>query len=54
MLDDPNVVGDGGVWLDHVHPTSNAHDVVARDLAAFLDTIQSENYRDKDPDPSQQ
>jgi phospholipase/lecithinase/hemolysin len=26
----------GGIWYDHLHPTSAMHDVVARDIARFL------------------
>ena len=27
----------GGIWVDHIHPTSKVHWVVARDIAEFLD-----------------
>jgi len=49
VLDDP--VGHGfheegaarkagrGIWMDHLHPTSRMHDVVAKDLGKFLETV---------------
>lgn len=27
------------VWVDHLHPTSKVHRVVAQDLAEFLETV---------------
>jgi lysophospholipase L1-like esterase len=29
----------GRIWLDHIHPSSAVHDVLARDLAEFLNSI---------------
>lgn len=46
VLDDPRAVGfaqddvvreRGGIWVDHLHPTSAMHKIVADELAAFLE-----------------
>lgn len=29
----------GSIWVDHVHPTSKVHDEIAKDVAAFLQSI---------------
>jgi hypothetical protein len=48
ILDDPATYGlnpedlnkvDGSVWVDHMHPTSLVHDLLARDLSRFLGKI---------------
>jgi hypothetical protein len=31
----------GGIWADHVHPTSRVHDFVARDISEFLQSQPS-------------
>ncbi|KAJ7479174.1 SGNH hydrolase-type esterase domain-containing protein [Mycena latifolia] len=31
----------GAVWRDHLHPTSKVHRVLAQDLAAFLNSVDS-------------
>ena len=45
VLDDPLSHGfalgdvekeEGGIWYDHLHPTSAMHDIIARDIAHFL------------------
>ena len=28
-----------GIWMDHLHPTGKVHDIVAKDLTAFLGTV---------------
>lgn len=28
-----------GIWMDFLHPSSKMHDYIAKDLAAFLNTI---------------
>jgi len=33
--------GGKGIWMDHLHPTSKMHEVVAKDLAAFLESVES-------------
>jgi lysophospholipase L1-like esterase len=38
--DDTNRMG-GAIWVDHLHPTSKVHDIVARDLADFLTEISA-------------
>jgi hypothetical protein len=30
---------DGSIWVDHLHPTSRVHDLLARDLSRFLGKI---------------
>ncbi|KAK7685612.1 hypothetical protein QCA50_011479 [Cerrena zonata] len=37
---DPRLRG-GGIWLDHIHPTTKMHHEIARDIAAFLHTYSS-------------
>lgn len=27
----------GDIWVDHIHPTSKVHSIIARDIASFLD-----------------
>ena len=27
---------EGGIWYDHLHPTSAMQDIIARDIAQFL------------------
>jgi phospholipase/lecithinase/hemolysin len=29
----------GAIWYDHLHPTSKAHDLVAKDLAEFVGSV---------------
>jgi len=45
LLDDPAAHGfpvedvrkaNASIWVDHLHPTSRVHDLVARDMSAFL------------------
>jgi hypothetical protein len=45
VLDDPISHGftfedirkeNGGIWYDHLHPTSAMHDIIANDIAQFL------------------
>ena len=45
LLDNPNAHGfpewdvsrfGGSIWLDHIHPSSAVHEVVARDFSEFL------------------
>jgi phospholipase/lecithinase/hemolysin len=45
VLDDPVSYGfpskdvqkqGGSIWIDHLHPTSKMHDIIARDVGAFL------------------
>ena len=26
----------GSIWIDHLHPTSKMHNIIARDIGAFL------------------
>jgi len=49
VLDDPVAYGfkeedkrkkNGGIWFDHLHPTTKMHDVIAKEFAEFLDGIQ--------------
>lgn len=30
---------DGSIWVDHIHPTSMVHDLLARDLSRFLNKL---------------
>lgn len=48
ILDDPVGHGfpeadvkkiNGSIWIDHMHPTSRVHDLLARDLSRFLSKI---------------
>jgi phospholipase/lecithinase/hemolysin len=32
-----------GIWMDFLHPTNKMHDIVAKDLAAFLGTVTKNN-----------
>lgn len=29
----------GGIWVDHMHPTSDMHEIIARDLASFIASV---------------
>jgi hypothetical protein len=31
-----DVTKEGGIWYDHLHPTSAMHDIIAKDIAQFL------------------
>ncbi|KAF8908130.1 SGNH hydrolase-type esterase domain-containing protein [Gymnopilus junonius] len=33
----------GDIWIDHLHPTSKVHDIIASNLASFLEQIQPPN-----------
>jgi phospholipase/lecithinase/hemolysin len=48
FLDDPESYGfepsdcsnvGGAMWYDHLHPTSKAHDLVAKDMAEFVESV---------------
>jgi phospholipase/lecithinase/hemolysin len=48
FLDDPEAYGfersdsrkiGGAIWYDHLHPTSKAHDIVAKDLGEFVGSV---------------
>lgn len=51
VLDDPVVHGfhevdaarkqGKGIWVDHLHPTSKMHEIVAEDIVAFLASVES-------------
>ena len=52
VLDDPNSHGfmekdvrqkGGAIWVDHLHPTSKMHGIIAQDLARFLATLPVSN-----------
>lgn len=30
----------GDIWVDHIHPTSKVHDIVASEIAVFLAGVQ--------------
>ncbi|KAG2008626.1 fungal cellulose binding domain-containing protein [Coprinopsis cinerea AmutBmut pab1-1] len=36
----------GSVWVDHLHPTSRVHDIIARSLAEFLNGVGGVGGRD--------
>jgi phospholipase/lecithinase/hemolysin len=29
----------GGIWYDHIHPTTRVHDILARELVEFLEGV---------------
>ena len=48
VMDNPNAYGftqkdtvsaASRMWVDHLHPTSKMHDIVARDVAEFLTSV---------------
>ena len=48
LLDDPDSYGlppgqenlrGGSVWVDHLHPTSKVHDIIAQNVAEFLESV---------------
>ena len=41
VVEDPSLVPEDEVWIDHVHPSSRTHDFVARDLFAFLNSVEA-------------
>jgi phospholipase/lecithinase/hemolysin len=40
----------GGIWLDHIHPTSKVHDYIARRVAAFLESVQLVDFVNEETD----
>ncbi|EIW87468.1 hypothetical protein CONPUDRAFT_134360 [Coniophora puteana RWD-64-598 SS2] len=56
VLDDPPAHGFdredesrvGSIWFDRIHPTSKMHDIIARELSEFLDSL--EPYQDDIPE----
>ena len=38
----------GEVWIDHLHPTSKVHDIIASNLANFLNNIDAMPGNDPD------
>lgn len=41
VVQDPSLVPKDEVWIDHIHPSSRMHDFVARDLFAFLNSVEA-------------
>lgn len=61
LLDDPEKFGfkaedrrraGGGIWMDHLHPTSRVHDLIAKEIGELLFTVSASTAEAK-PGPDE-